>query len=73
MPLYWLGAVKNSRCVYESMHRQYDREARYRYKERCLFSPEWLHLHRANTTLKQWFPTFLMLGPFNTVPHVMVT
>jgi hypothetical protein len=23
--------------------------------------------------LKQWFSTFLMLGPFNTVPHVLMT
>lgn len=23
--------------------------------------------------LVQWFPTFLMLGPFNTVPHIVVT
>jgi hypothetical protein len=26
-----------------------------------------------NCILEQWLSTFLMLGPFNTVPHVVVT
>ena len=29
--------------------------------------------HKCGKPLEQWFPTFLMLQLFNTVPHVVLT